>query len=640
MGTSAGIGEVWCLIWMDGMSETTRDRKDERRQQLIEATIRAISRHGYSRTTLADVSRESGLSRGIVGFYFDSKEALFLETLRYLADEYAGVWQTNLSAAGNEPRDRIMALLDADLDPRVWSLDRIAAWVAFLAESKGRQTYRELYGAMEDRFHDELKRQIGAIISTAGYVGLDAERITRTLGAMQQGFWYDLLFYGESYSREDVHRSLMDVLAAFFPAEFGAYTYETIAQIAPARAASETGKSTKAPAGATKTLPAWAYKNDEFFDLEMEHVVDTSWQVVGHLSDLANPGDYVTLDYANRRVFVIRDKQGDVKAFHNVCRHRAARLCLGKEGNHRFNIVCPYHGWSYAFDGGLKAMPAKETFPDLDTSKFGLKPVELDVWNGFVFVRLRDDGGPRVGELMAAYEAELAPYRLAEMTPIGEVWDSEPVDVDWKNMMDNYLEGYHINVGHPGLYRMFGANYWVEADERATGRALSTLVDEPSEVWSEGHYMRLLPRFDHLPEDRQRAWAYYSLFPNQAIDIYPDQISIFHVVPIGAGKCFIRGRNYALADDRREVEACRWLNVRINNLVQREDDVLVARVQDGLGSGAYTTGYFSEKEACLAAFHNNVRARLPLARLDEAPAAGTLADVNDRLARGFQEAAE
>ena len=626
------------------MTGTTRDRKDERRQQLIEATIRAISQHGYSRTTLADVSRESGLSRGIVGFYFDSKDALLLETLRYLADEYAGIWQANMSAAVDEPSDRILALLDADLDARIWSLDRIAAWVAFLAESKGRQAYRELCGAMDDQFHDELKRQIVTIISAGGYERLDAERITRTLGAMQQGFWYDLLFYGEVYSREDVHRSLLDVLVAFFPAEFGARVGETITHLTVAHASASpvthAEMPARAPAGATKTLPAWTYRNDEYFKLEMEHVLDTSWQIVGHLSELAKDGDYLTLDYANRRVFIIRDKKGNVKAFHNVCRHRAARLCLGKEGSHRFNIVCPYHGWSYAFDGSLKAMPAKETFPDLDTSKFGLKPVELDVWNGFVFVRLADDGGPKVGDLLAAYEAELAPYRLADMTPYGEPWDSEPMDVDWKNMMDNYLEGYHINVGHPGLYRMFGSNYCVEADERATSRAFSTLVDEPSEVWAEGHYMRHLPRFDHLPDDRQRAWGYYGLFPNQAFDIYPDQISFFHIVPIGPGKCALRGKNYVLADSRREVEACRWLNVRINNLVQREDDMLVARVQDGLGSGAYTTGYFSEKEACLAAFHNNVRARLPVTRLDEAPAAGTLADVNDRLARGVREAAE
>jgi phenylpropionate dioxygenase-like ring-hydroxylating dioxygenase large terminal subunit/AcrR family transcriptional regulator len=622
------------------MAESNRDRKDERRQQLIEATIRAISQHGYSRTTLADVSRESGLSRGIVGFYFDSKDALFLETLRFLSDEYAGIWRERLATASEDPCERILALLDADLDPRIWSLDRIAAWVAFLAESKGRTAYRELYGAMDDRFHDELTRQLAALISSGGHEGHDAERIARTLQAMQQGFWYELLFYGEAHSRDEVHRSLIDVLAAFFPDEFEAYRGATIANLATATRVAKPKPNGDAPAGATKTLPAWTYRNQEFFELEMDHVVDTSWQVVGHLSELQEAGDYLTLDYANRRVFVIRDKQGEVKAFHNVCRHRAARLCLGKEGNHRFNIICPYHGWSYAFDGSLKAMPAKETFPDLDIEKFGLKPVDLDIWNGFVFVRLKDDGGPKVGELMAAYEEELEPYRLAEMTPYGEDWDGKPIDVDWKNMMDNYLEGYHITVGHPGLNRMFASNYWVEADERATSRAFSTLVDDPSPVWAEGHYMRHLPRFDHLPEDRQRAWAYYGLFPNQALDIYPDQVSIFHVVPLGPGRCVLRGKSYAMADDRREVRAVRWLNGRINNLVQHEDDMLVSRVQDGLGSGAYTTGYFSEKEACLAAFHRNVRQRLPVAERDEAPPVGTVAEVNDRLARGFEEAAE
>ena len=622
------------------MNGTTRDRKDERRQQLIEATIRAISEHGYSRTTLADVSRESGLSRGIVGFYFDSKDALFLETLRYLSEEYVHVWRSRLAEIGDDPRERILALLDADLDPRIWSLERIAAWVAFLAESNGRQTYRELCGAMDDRFHDELMRQISALIAAGGHDKLDAGRIARTLYAMQQGFWYDLLFYGEAYGRDEIHGSLIDVLAAFFPGEFGAYQSATVAHLPKTGPSTEVETPAKAPAGATKTLPAWAYKNEEFFQLEMDHVLDTSWQIVGHLSEIAKAGDYMTLDYANRRVFVIRDKKGEIKAFHNVCRHRAARLCLGKGGNHRFNIVCPYHGWSYAFDGSLKAMPAKETFPDLDASKFGLKPVELDMWNGFVFVRLKDDGGPKVGELLARYDAELKPYRLADVVPIDEDCPGEPINVDWKNMMDNYLEGYHINIGHPGLARMFGSNYWVEADDRATSRALSILVDEPSEVWSEGQYMRHLPRFDHLPEDRQRTWAYYGLFPNQAIDVYPDQVTFFHVVPLEAGRCVVRGKSYALADDRREVKACRWLSARINDLVQKEDDMLVSRVQDGLGSGAYTTGYFSEKEACLAAFHENMRARLPVARLDQAPAKGTLAEVNDRLARGFQEAAE
>ncbi len=618
------------------MDDTTRDRKDERRQQLIDATIRAISKQGYARTTLSDVSRESGLSRGIVGFYFDSKDALFLETMRYLADGYVAIWQTRLAAAGDDPAARVLALVDADLDPRNWTLDRTAAWVAFLAEAKGRETYRELCGAMDKRFHDELTSQIAALIDARGLDHLDATRIARTVSAMQQGFQYDILFYGESYDRTDVRRAIIDVLAAFFPDDFNDDVTGSVTELAAVRPATPA----KSPAGATKTLPAWTYKNEGFFDLEMDHLLDTTWQIVGHRREFEKAGDYLTLDYANRRIVVIRDKQGDLNAFHNVCRHRAARLCPGRQGNNRFNIVCPYHGWSYAYDGSLKAMPAKDTFPDLDITKFGLKPVEMDLWNGFVFVRARDDGGPRVGELLAAYEDELAPYRLAEMHPVDPCWQGAPIDVDWKNMMDNYLEGYHINVGHPGLYRMFGSNYWVATDEHATSRAHSVMVDEASRQWAEGLYMRNLPRFDHLPADRQRSWSYYSLFPNQAFDIYPDQVSFFQVVPLGPGRSVLRSRNYALADDRREVKACRWLNSRINSQVQNEDDQLVLRVQEGLGTGAYTTGYFSEKEVCLAAFHNQVRARLPVASLETPPADETVAEVNARLAKGFANAAE
>ncbi|MEM7120105.1 MAG: SRPBCC family protein [Pseudomonadota bacterium] len=631
------------------MNDTTRDRKDERRQQLIDATIRAISKHGYARTTLSDVSDESGLSRGIVGFYFDSKDALFLETMRYLADGYVAIWQDGLAAAGDDPAARVLALVDADLHPRNWTLDRTAAWVAFLAEAKGRETYSDLCGAMDDRFQDELRRPIAELIAARGFDHLDAARIARTLSAMQQGFQYDLLFYGETYDRSEVRRSIIAVLAAFFPDDFGGEPDDKVTDLNAARPAepvspptgtSSPGTSASAPAGATKTLPAWTYNNNEFFELEMSDLIDASWQIVGHTSEFEKPGDYLTLDYANRRVVVIRDKQGTFRAFHNVCRHRAARLCPGRQGNHRFNIVCPYHGWSYNYDGSLKAMPAKETFPDLDVAKFGLKPVEIDTWNGFIFVRLSDDGGPRVGELLAAYEDELAPYRFAELQPIDSCWVGEVIDVDWKNMMDNYLEGYHINVGHPGLYRMFGANYWVDADERATCRAHSLMVDKPSNQWAEGLYMRLLPRFDHLPDDRQRSWSYYSLFPNQSFDIYPDQVSFFHVVPLGPGKCVLRSRNFGLADERREVKAARWLNNRINSQVQNEDDELILRVQQGLESGAYTTGYFSEKERCLAAFHNNVRARLPVAELDVAPNGGTVAEANERLAKGFAEAAE
>ena len=643
------------------MGAKAADKKDVRRRDLIEATISAIAHNGFARTTLADVASAAGLSRGIVTFYFESKDDLFLETLRYLAEEYAGLVRGAVEAAGSDPAARVVALIDADLNPRVWNLDRIAAWVAFLAESKSHPDYRAICRRYDVDADEELSGQIALLMQRSGRPVADARVVTRCLSAMQQGFWYDLLFYGESFDHTFVRNALVDYLARVMPESFAAYRREVTPR--PSLSVYTAGRDddpaielhlTALPgdprpeplasdspfAGAVKTLPAWTYKNDEFYQLETEHIFDTHWQVVCHLNDVKKAGDYATLDLATRRIAVIRDKAGDVRAFHNVCRHRAARLCPGKHGNHRFNIVCPYHGWSYNYDGTLRAMSEGHTFPEIDTEKFGLWEIDTEIWNGFVFVRLKNDDGPSVAQIMAPYAEELAPYRFAEMEPMGSIWSGPVVNTDWKNTMDNYLEGYHINPGHPGLYRMFGNSYVTEANEHGTGRAFSVLREEPSRVWSEGLYMKLLPRFDHLPEERQRAWVYYSLFPNMAFDVYPDQLTVFHVMPIAPGRSQVVGGAYALPDARPEVKACRWLSNRINHQVWLEDNELTDLVQEGLQSGPYTTGYFSEKEVCLARFHQNVRARLPVATLDRVPHEGNVADVNAQMMRRLAEAAE
>ena len=644
------------------MTTRTADKKDVRRKDLIEATVSAISRNGFARTTLADVAAAAGLSRGIVNFYFESKDDLFVETLRYLAEEYATLVRTAVDAAGTDPAARVVAFIDADLNPMVWDIDRIAAWAAFMAESRSNPAYSEIRARYDARMDQELSLQITTLVARSGRPIEDATLITRSLYAMQQGFWYDLLFYGEAYDRDFIRTALMDYLARVMPESFEAYRREPVAR--PTLSVYTAGDDDDAPAhelpltalpddpipappatgsplaGAVKTLPAWTYRNDEFYQLETEHIFDTHWQLVCHLNDVKNAGDYATLDLATRRIAVIRDKAGEVRAFHNVCRHRAARLCPGKHGNHRFNIVCPYHGWSYNYDGTLRAMSEGHTFPEIETDKFGLWEIDTEIWNGFVFVRMKVDDGPSVAEIMAPYAEELAPYRFAEMEPMGPIWSGPVVGSDWKNTMDNYLEGYHINPGHPGLFRMFGNSYVTEANEHGTGRAFSVLKDEPSKVWSEGLYMKLLPRFDHLPEERQRAWVYYSLFPNMAFDVYPDQVSVFHVMPIAPGKSKVIGGHYALPDSRPEVKACRWLSNRINHQVWLEDNDLTDLVQEGLQSGPYTTGYFSEKEVCLARFHENIRARLPVATLDRVPHEGNVADVNTQLSRRLAEAAE
>jgi phenylpropionate dioxygenase-like ring-hydroxylating dioxygenase large terminal subunit len=137
---------------------------------------------------------------------------------------------------------------------------------------------------------------------------------------------------------------------------------------------------------------------------------------------------------------------------------------------------------------------------------------------------------------------------------------------------------------------------------------------------------------EHLPEDMRRRWTYFGLFPNVYFDIYPEWLDYFVVLPQGAGRTLIKARSFGFPDDRREMKAARFLCARLNARVQREDETLTRQVQLGLESGAYTQGILSDKEIVLAGFQDWVRERIPVARLVQAPARGTLAAANAALA--------
>lgn len=385
----------------------------------------------------------------------------------------------------------------------------------------------------------------------------------------------------------------------------------------------------------TETLPGWTYQHPEFFALEKERLFLRSWQLVCHVSEVAGPGDFATLNLLGERALVLRGEDGELRAFYNVCRHRAAAVALGDTGSCEGHLRCPYHGWVYGLDGSLKAVPGQQSFPELDKSAYGLTPLALELFQGFVFVNFAGAEGPSVAERMTPYAAELLPYRLEEMEPFGSHYGHE-IAVDWKNVMDNFLEGYHVPVGHPGLYRLFGTRYEAETQPLAVSRAIHWLRDKPSESWSERHYQTLLPELAHLPEDRRRAWAYYTLLPNVAIDVYCDHVDVFHVIPVAPGKCRYRGRSYRLPGASRQLRAAQYLNRRINTQVQREDELLVASVQEGLGSRSYVSGILSEKEICLRQFHDLIRAAIPAARLPRAPEPGTLSRANAALALAME----
>ncbi|MDQ4087657.1 MAG: aromatic ring-hydroxylating dioxygenase subunit alpha [Pseudomonadota bacterium] len=360
------------------------------------------------------------------------------------------------------------------------------------------------------------------------------------------------------------------------------------------------------------SLPGWIYHDPEFFEVEMRRVIRPSWQIVCHASEIAEPGEWRSLELLGESVIVIRGGDGEARAFANVCRHRGSRLVDGTGGCAK-RLTCPYHGWTYAADGRLIGLPRKSDYAGLDPSDWSLIPVELEEWHGFLFVRL-EGGGASVADMMGPYEAEIAPYRLGEVRALGRI-TLRPRDVNWKNVADNYSDGLHIAVAHPGLTRLFGGNYGIEAGEHAD-RMWGDLVERPSRNLSERAYQQL------LPEEAGSRWLYFKLWPNVAFDLYPDQVDFMHFVPVSPTETMIREISYALPDARREMRAARYLNWRINRRVNEEDTALIRRVQQGMGSSLYTPGPLGESEVCLRSFATKLRRLIPEARLDRPPPPG------------------
>ena len=185
----------------------------------------------------------------------------------------------------------------------------------------------------------------------------------------------------------------------------------------------------EAPAAVAHALPAWVYNHGELNRLEVERILMPSWQIVCHINSIPKSGDYQTFDLGPESVMVLRDRDGSIRGFHNVCRHRGARLLDGS-GTCPATITCPYHGWTYRHDGGLIGLPVRESFPGLDRGAHGLRPVRTDVAFGFVFVCLAGDPPP-VAALWGKMADEFLPYRFEDMVPLSPI-SQEIWNVDWK----------------------------------------------------------------------------------------------------------------------------------------------------------------------------------------------------------------
>jgi phenylpropionate dioxygenase-like ring-hydroxylating dioxygenase large terminal subunit len=369
------------------------------------------------------------------------------------------------------------------------------------------------------------------------------------------------------------------------------------------------------------SLPAWTYSDPDFMALEREKVFLPAWQLVCHVNDIPKPGDWRGFKIYGENAVVVRGKDGQIRAFHNVCRHRAARLLDGGHGNCGSRIVCPYHAWTFQLDGRLSGVPFLDQYENFDRADFGLVPVEVGSFEGLVFIRFKP-GGETLADYLAPIAEELKLYRVAEMQPT-RVAGERIREVNWKNASDNYVDALHIAVAHDGLDGLLGRSYRLTID-RGVHKIFSEIQDGPNAHPSNRAYAKFLPEVDHLPPERRRMWTYWKLWPSLMFDVYPDQFDFMQFIPLTPTTCVLRESAYALPDDRREMKAVRYLNLRINRMVNREDKGLIERVQDGMASSSFKLGPLGKSEICIRHFAEAMRETIPISRRPEKPSRAEL----------------
>jgi choline monooxygenase len=329
----------------------------------------------------------------------------------------------------------------------------------------------------------------------------------------------------------------------------------------------------------SSALPGHYYFDPAIFDLEKRKVFYSTWQYVGHVSMLREPGSYITREILDQSVILLADRDGEIRAFFNVCQHRAHRLLEGEGRLASTRVICPYHAWTYDLAGDLRSARGLEKSPGFDIEAFGLAPVRLGQFLGFLFVNL-DGTAPEFDTVTGGLAAEVASFspKAAELQC---AYRSEyPLAANWKNSVENYSECLHCPTRHRSL--------------------IEAALDYPSyRITVHPHH------HSHRSRGRGEAQGYGSrtetaanaeefgswlLWPNWCLEVYPGgNLTVFHHVPLTPERTVQRVEWFfptstPTAADQEVIEFVH--DVRL------EDIPICESVQTGLHSLGYRQGRF------------------------------------------------
>jgi choline monooxygenase len=331
-------------------------------------------------------------------------------------------------------------------------------------------------------------------------------------------------------------------------------------------------------------LPARYYFGEDMLAMEQRAVFARSWQLVAHHAQLAEPGDHVVERIGEEPVIVVRGQDGVLRAFPNVCRHRAGplALCNGKGAR---ALHCKYHGWTYTLEGQLRSAPEMQAAQDFRVEDIRLPPLRVHEWQGLVFVAL-DDSVPDFDDVYGGIVERIAPIDLSAMRYLRR--DSYDIDCNWKVYIDNFLEGYHLPHVHPGLSKVL--------DYRA--------YDTELFPW---YSLQNSPLRDSGGAYGEGEAFYYHVYPNVMLNIMPGRLQTNRILPLGPGRCRVEFDYYYAQDEQAMARIA--ADQSFSDEVQAEDITICESVQKGLASGFYDAGRLCPKrESGVWHFQNLLRA--------------------------------
>ena len=363
-----------------------------------------------------------------------------------------------------------------------------------------------------------------------------------------------------------------------------------------------------------KTLPQRYFVSPAVFAEEQEKVFSKQWVLVGHQSQIAKSGDYFTAEVAGESLIIVRDKRAEICGFYNVCRHRGSRLIENRKGQLSAAIQCPYHAWTYGLDGRLLGAPHMDDVLGFNKADYSLRPVNVALWEGFIFVNLaeagaltsilsqrerrKQDGFVSLEDWFAPLAGKFARWNLPALLSARRI--KYDVRANWKLIFQNYSECYHCLGVHPELSKI--SPHDSAENDLIEGPFLGGFMRIASDksLTISGHTCAL-PVGDFGDEDFRFVF-YYSIFPNMLMSLHPDYVMVHQLEPQSPERTLILCDWFFHPDAFNRVDFRPDDAIEFWDMVNRQDWHVCELSQQGISSRAYVPGPYSARESIPAAW--------------------------------------